>query len=120
MILSAKHALSWSPKETRIGQITQPVAVRSELEWYLVGRDRENESIDIGGHVSDPKDENDSADHCQPERDGKVDRLQRRNSDIGIIDKDITPTSVLSKNRGQGTENRETNGRNRPQRDCKG
>merc|ERR1711873_106413 len=86
LILGAKHAHSWSPKETRTGRLTQPIAVRSALGWYLIGKDRENENKDTEGHVSDSKDQTDSEDHCHFERDGTVDRVRIRSSNNGTTD----------------------------------
>ena len=70
-----------------------------------MGKDRENEGTDIGGHVSDSKDKNDSEDHCHHERDGKVDRPQRRSSYAGTIDRNMTKTSILPEDREQETKN---------------
>merc|ERR1711989_7893 len=87
LILGAKHAHSWSPKETRTGRLTQPIAVRSALGWYLVGKDREDENKDAGGHVSDPKDLPDSENLGRLERDGTVNRIRIRSSNNKTTDR---------------------------------
>ena len=54
LILDAKHAHSWLPKDVRIGRTTQPVAVLSKLGWYLIGDDKDDDDTGQKGYESDP------------------------------------------------------------------
>ena len=68
LILDAKHAHSWLPKDVRIGRTTQPVAVLSKLGWYLIGNDKNDNDSKEEAHVSDPEDYDRQDPDCGSER----------------------------------------------------